>query len=291
MRDSEKDVYFKILQKFMGDGLTFFTLLGKKFQSLSAAASMNKALKEKMEKLDPKFDTSVFESVEANSVPFQYILPSSSRANLIKARAQKRYSIRELIYELFPLYKDDRMKLEIKFRNHSAFSKEGTINDLNISASVLLELLNKVAPTAPEMMEINIKLLEKGESRIRHEEISNMMDTDQELVRISSNDSVSNLFKGLSIELAQERSKLVGVSNAPLSEGVFDYIESNMKGFDLEVDDISELRSIIKFFGKNYPNEELIKDKDDLGKELTKMEEWLDKSHPGNASFGKNRFY
>ena len=296
--DHEQRLYRSFLNKMTDEGVTLPVLFADKFKSilhLKKNPHIIDAIKSAVQKINdanPNKNKTKFEEVKIDGleliekIPLQYFIPSSSFMNVITKRTQKKYTIRELMYELFPLYKDDSITYKLKFHGKIIATGTGEMGELFVPTEAI-EKLN-IQPNKVEMLTLELSLSGIGDNRRRHEESSKIFDTEGAKALMVDKEVQFDLFKkGLKDEQIIERAKLFGVNLAGVTEEDIDGLKENLVPSDFGSKQITDIRSVHLRFHQFESNEELLTFKGNLNLELEKMEEWLNR---GNAD-GHNGFY
>lgn len=288
--DHEQRLYRAFLERMSDEGVTLPVLFGEKFKSIIRLKrnphildSIKKAL-EKYHEQNPNKNKNKFEAVQIQGeellekIPLQYFIPESSIMNVVTKRVQKKYSIRELLYELFPLYKDDYVHYSLKFHGKEIASGEGEMEKCFIPTEVI-EKLN-IGDAQVQMLTLNISISGFGDNRRRHEESSCIFDTDLAKKQMVDKDVQFELFKRkLTNEQVIERAKLFGVNLTEVNEQTEDSLKEGLVPSDFGAKQITDIRSVHLRFHQYESNEELLKFKGNLNLELVKMEEWLSREN------------
>lgn len=298
-KDEEQRLYAKFLHAIKEDGIKLPLLFSDRFRQIQffkknekAIESVKKAFEEHAKKQQTKksanFDKIVFAGEELlESIPAQYFLPEHSLMNVITKEAQHAYSLRELIYDLYPLYADDKIELSISLHKKLLFKGSGVIKRLRVPTEVISSL--EVPKNEPLMMTVVVKLLEGGDNRRRHEKRSNIFDVDAEREILLSKDYALNAMlqptslKDPTFKLNEqqfvERAKLFGVDIPDQSEASIKKLMDEWKPTDFGAKELTHLRDVYKRFYQYESNEQLLKFKAMLNLELEKTGNWLDREN------------
>lgn len=216
-----------------------------------------------------------------DQIPFLFFIPQSSRVQVITLRAQKKFSIRKLIYDLFPLYQDDEVELTVKKKGTTYIKVQGEVKDLTVPTEKFMQI-----PEGGEldMLEVELRLLKTGDFRRRHEESSNIFNAEKEVESIVNKQVQIELFSNainhykMPPERVVERAKLFNL-NLTTDPESWKEIE-NLEPIDFGAKKMSDLRDILQNFKGIESNENVKSFRLRLDLELKKMENWLTRDNP-----------
>jgi len=288
--DHEQRLYRSFLDRMANKGVTLPILFGEKFKSIillkknpqildAIKKALEKYHEQNLNKNKNKFETVQIQGTELlEKIPLQYFIPESSILNVITKRVQKKHSIRELLYELFPLYKDDYVHYSLKFHGKEISSGEGMMENCFIPTEVI-EKFN-IGDSQLQMLTLNISMSGFGDNRRRHEESSFIFDTDLAKKQMVDKEVQFDLFKRkLTNEQIIERAKLFGVTLTEVNDQTEDFLKEQLVPSDFGAKQITDISSVHLRFHQDEPNEDLLKFKGNLNLELVKMEEWLSREN------------
>lgn len=292
--DHEQRLYHYFLEKMHQDGLNLPILFNKGFKEIlhlrknphlieAVRKALEKYEQENKSKNAPKFEEVVIQGEEfIEKIPLFFFIPRSSLMNVISKRAQSRMSIRHLIYTIFPLYKDDLVEYTLSYRGKEIASGSGEIFKCTIPTAALEAIPSSSKDL--ELMSLNLKLTGCGDNRRRHEDSSNIFDTEAEKKSLVNQEVQFDLFTQskhpLTAEQFVERAKLFQVDIPDSSESSEDYLRKNLVPSDFGAKQLTDIRSVHSRFSQFESNSELLKFRDRLNLELHKMKEWLDRENP-----------
>lgn len=290
--DDEQRLYRTFLDKAKNEGITIPLIWSERFKAIrylknnpKLIETIKKFYEEEFEK-NPNKNKGKFEQVHVvgeefmESVPFLFFIPQSSRVQAINLLAQKKHSIRDLIYDVFPLYLDDEVELVVKLHGKTYIKAQGTVKGLKVKTDDVMEI--PAGDKELTMMTVQIKLLKGGDYRRRHEESSNIFDVDKAREAIVNKDAQEKMFKLFRLKIDKklatvekmiERAKLY---NIDIDENPDSWEKlSSLEPIDFGAKKISDIRDITQSFYHISSNEKMLKFQLRLDLELKKMENWL----------------
>lgn len=209
-------------------------------------------------------------------IPLFFLIPESSPVNVINDSFQKKNSIRELIYELFPLYLDDIFEFEVSFNGKLIHSGYGKINNCYIPTEKLksLQFSNNL-----EMLSIKMILNEIGNLRKNHEDNSLIFDSYEEKKRLLTKEKQIDLFKKIkNKDILIERLKLYGLSHLETKDDILLDIENKIIPNHFDTKELIHLRWIYNHFAHPYSNDKLLAFNKEYEIQLNKMRQWLNRT-------------
>ena len=141
-KDEEQRVYRDFLSVIKEQGITMPLIYNEQFKMLKKLKENPKIIENfkkgletyiKSQKNMSSKNQKMFENVKIagedyiDNIPVQFFFPRSSLMNVITKEAQQAYSLRELMYDLLPLYNDDKI-ININ-ENLNNPSRSSLIND------------------------------------------------------------------------------------------------------------------------------------------------------------------
>lgn len=293
-KDEEQRLYRYFIEKMTNDGLTLPLVFSDKFKQIlklkqnpHLVDAINKALEvyKAQNKNASKTEDVLVDTSFMDKVPLTYFLPESSLALVITKRAQRKMSLRDLIYELFPLYKDDLVSYEILFHGKPLAKGQGELSKCFVNTDILAKI---PMSSNVQMFTVKLSLTGRGDSRRRHEDFSSIFNVDEAKKQLVTKETQLELFKRqMEPSLVLERLKLFNINLSQLDKSSDAFVQANMVPSDFDAKEITEIRSVHFRFHQKESNSELLKFKGRFNLELQKMKEWLDRD---NAD-GKNGRY
>jgi len=286
--DLEKEAYIKFLKRFSEKPFSIpiiYSQWMKTAEKLSSNPQIVEAIKKAIDqynsqnknKSSSKFEKLEFSSNNLEFLPLNYFISQSSLANVITKRAQSKLSIRDLIYELFPLYGDDPVFFQLKCGSKVISKGEGLFKELKVPAKDLSQI-----PQSGQivLLSLDIQLKGRGDNRRRHEENSFIFETDKYLEQKLSNENFFDLFKKqMSQELIIERAKLFNTDLSKVNpEDFYQTLKDNLKVelSSLKFKSVSDIQTFWSRFNLNYSNETLLTFPYNLSSELKQNVSWLE---------------
>lgn len=298
IKDQEQSAYLAFIERITTEPIVLPIIFSKSMKMLrkikqnpeiieKLKESIHKANEENEKKGKPVFEKIKFTAEDfINKMPIQFFIPNASLINVISKRAQSKKKIRDLIYEVFPLYSDDPVKFKLRLGSKVLYAGEGFIKDCSIPTEVLLQIPETDQIT---MLRFEIMITGRGDNRRRHEESSLIWDTNQAFLEMTSKEEMFNLFKKeMSLDLIKERAKLfkVNLDNVP-AEDHYQFLKDNMI-IDLNYlnfKSVSDVKTFNFRFNINESNQNLLGFRLNLSVEIDQNIRWLSNEVPEGHLF------
>ena len=257
--DKVSETYNEFMDAYLNQGLTWAWMMRKEFFSYD----------------------------KTKDLPFVFCLPLLTHSRIQLARSEeeinqelkelkKKYqsipelqgrqipevpTIRDLLDQYFLIYQDDEIEWTIKFSYKTLIHKKGLIKDLVVNMNELLN--SKVYIQAGDMVNVNIKLIKKGNQRTSEEKKAFIDESDAFVENV-----LIPKFKSINLENRKE------LFNKPLDKVALD---------DLETREVVALEDMIYALSQNeWENEKVISQRKSLRLlSLDKMQDWIVRPNAG----------
>lgn len=256
--DKVSETYNEFLEAYQSSGLTWAWMMRREFFGIE----------------------------KTKEIPFVFCLPllTHSRVQLARsedeinkdlAELKKKYqsipelqgrpipevpTIRDLLDQYFLIYQDDEIEWTIKYSYKTLIHKKGLIKDLFFNMN---ELLNQIQVNQGDMVNVNIKLINKGNQRKDEEKKSFIDDSDYFVKTV-----LEPKFKKLDL------SKRLEIFNKPIESIELD---------DLKTKEVVAIEDMIYALGQDeWDNEKILAQRKSMRLlSLDKMQDWIVRPNAG----------